>query len=127
MSKIEIKTFATWESRTNILGKQTTPLMLKIEIDNNTNEIFTIDSICISIKLDYIIFKTSKDILKQTKSYSINSKSSFSFNLDVRYLLNKYSPNKKFKVKIISNNETFESDIVYLDTLKVFNDNKGII
>ncbi len=58
MSKIEIKTFATWESITNILGKQTTPLLLQVDIENKTNEVLKIDSICISIKHNYILFST---------------------------------------------------------------------
>lgn len=127
MSKIEIKTFATWESLTNILGKQTTPLLLQVDVENKTNGVFIISSICISIKHNYILFKTSEDVLKQTKSYSINPKSTFSFKLDVRHLLSKYSTDKKFKVKIESNNEVYESDIVYLGALKVFNDKKGLI
>ena len=127
MNKIEIKTFTTWESLTNILGKQTSPLLLQIDIENKTNNIFKIDSICVSIKHNYILFKTSEDILKQTKSYSINPKSSFSFKFDVRHLLSKYSTDKKFKVKVESNSEIFESDIVHLGALKVFNDRKGLI
>lgn len=127
MSKIEIKTFATWESITNILGKQTTPLLLQVDIENKTNEVFKIDSICISIKHNYILFSTSEDILKQTKPYSINPKTTFSFKLDVRHLLSKYSTDKKFKVKVESNNDIYESDIVHLGALKVFNDKKGLI
>ena len=127
MSKIEIKTFATWESITNILGKQTTPLLLQVDIENKTNEVFKIDSICISIKHNYILFSTSEDILKQTKPYSINPKTKISFKLDVRHLLSKYSTDKKFKVKVESNNDIYESDIVHLGALKVFNDKKGLI
>ena len=123
MSKIEIKTFATWESLTNILGKQTTPLLLQVDIDNKTDEIFIIESICISIKHD----NTFEDVLKQTKLYSIKPKTIFSFKLVVRHLLNNYSADEKFKVKVESNNEIFESDIVYLGALKVFNDKKGLI
>ena len=123
MCKIEIKTFATWESLTNLSGKQTTPLLLQVDIDNKTDEVFIIDSICISIKHD----NTSEDVLKQTKQYSINPKKTFSFKLDVRHLLNNYSTDEKFKVKVDSNNEIFESDIVHLGALKVFNDKKDLI
>jgi hypothetical protein len=45
----------------------------------------------------------------------------------VRHLLNNYSTDEKFKVKVESNNEIFESDIVHLGALKVFNDKKGLI
>jgi len=123
MNKIEIKTFATWESLTNLLGKKTTPLLLQVDIENKNDEIFIIDSICISIKHA----DSFTDVLKQTKSYSINPKSTFSFKLDVRHLLNNYSTDEKFKVKVESNNEIFESDIVHLGALKVFNDKKGLI
>lgn len=117
----------TSESITNILGTKTTPLVLQVDIDNKTNQVFRIDSICISIKHNYFLFSTSKDVLKQSKQYSINPKSTFSFKLDVRQLLNKYSTDKKFKVKIESNNEVYESDIVHLGALKVFNDKKDLI
>ena len=123
MNKIEIKTFATWESLTNILCKQTTPLLLQIDIENKTDEIFTINSICISIKHA----DSFSDVLKQSKSYSINPKSTFSFKLNVRHLLDNYSTDEKFKVKVESDNEVFESDIVHLGALKVFNDKKGLI
>lgn len=123
MNKIEIKTFATWESLTDVLGKQTTPLLLQIDIENNTNEIFIIDSICISIKHS----DSFTDVLKQTKSYLINPKNTFSFKLDVKHLFNNYSIDEKFKIKVVSNNEIFESDIVYLGTLKAFNDKKDLI
>lgn len=124
MNKIVINTFATWESLTTVFGTKTTPLLLQIEVENKTNQKIIVDSICISIKNNYVFFKTSNDILKQTKNYTINPKSTFSFKLDVRHLLSKYSTDKKFKVKVTSNNEIFESDVVHLGALKVFNDCK---
>lgn len=119
MTKIKINTFATWESSTNVFDNQRAPLLLQIDVENKTDEKIIIDSICFSVKQNYLLFKTEKDILKRTKKYAINPKMTFSLEIDVNYLLNRYSANKKFNVKMVSNNEVFESDIVHLGALKV--------
>ncbi len=118
MTKIKINTFATWESSTNVLDNQQAPLLLQIDVENKTDEKVIIDSICFSIKHNYLLFKTEKDVLKRAKKYAINPKMTFSLEIDVNYLLNRYSANKKFNVKMVSNNEVFESDIVHLGALK---------
>ena len=119
MTKIKINTFATWESLTNVFDNKRAPLLLQINVENKTDEKVIIDSICFSVKHNYLLFKTEKDILKRTKKYAVNPKMTSSLEIDVQYLLNKYSANKKFNVKIVSNNEIFESDIVHLGALKV--------
>ena len=73
---------------------------LALEIHNKTSRDITIDSICISIKNNYLLFSTSSDELKQSKSYLIRSNSKFDFKLDVRHLFERYSTSKKFKVKV---------------------------
>nr|WP_315154599.1 hypothetical protein [uncultured Flavobacterium sp.] len=119
MTKLKINTFATWESSTNVFDNQRAPLLLQIDVENKTDEKLIIDSICFSVKHNYLLFKTDKEILKRTKKYAINPKMTLSLEMDVHYLLNKYSAKKKFNVKIVSNNEIFESDIVHLGALKV--------
>lgn len=119
MTKLKINTFATWESSTNVFDNQRAPLLLQLDVENKTDEKLIIDSICFSVKHNYLLFKTDKEILKRTKKYAINPKMTLSLEMDVHYLLNKYSAKKKFNVKIVSNNEVFESDIVHLGALKV--------
>ncbi|MBF4473716.1 MULTISPECIES: hypothetical protein [Flavobacterium] len=121
MTKIKINTFAKWESFTSVFNNQGAPLLLQIDIENKTDEKVIIDSICFSIKHNFILFKTQKDILKRAKKYAINPKMTISLEIDVRYLFNKYSTNKKFNIKIVSNNEIFESDIVHLGCIENFN------
>jgi meiotically up-regulated gene 157 (Mug157) protein len=125
MTKIKINTFATWDSLSNAFHNNRSPLLLQIDVENKTDEKVIIDSICFSVKHNYLLYKTSKDILKKTKKYAISPKMTFSLELDAQYLLNRYSPNKKFNVKIISNNEVFESDVVNLGALKVYNENNS--
>ena len=104
MNELEIKPFATWEVSTGLVGTFKTPLILLIEIQNKTNRDITIDSICLSIKTNYLLFNASSD----------------EFKLDVIRLFEKYSDNKKFKVKVTSKDKIFESEIVHLGALKVF-------
>jgi hypothetical protein len=118
MTKLKINTFAKWESLTNIFDNRRAPLLLQIDVENKTDEKVIIDSICFSVKHNYLFFKTEKDILNRTKKYAISPKMTFSLEIDVQYLLNKYSATKKFNVKMVSNNEVFESDIVHLGALK---------
>jgi len=122
MNELEIKTFATWETSVGLLGSFKTPLVLLVEVHNKTSRDISIDSICISIKTNYLLFSTSSDELKQSKTYIIRANSKFKFELNVRHLLERYSTNKKFKVKITSNNKVFESDMVSIGALKSFND-----
>jgi hypothetical protein len=93
-----------------------------VEIHNKTSRDITIDSICISIKNNYLLFSTSSDELKQSKSYLIRSNSKFEFKLDVRHLFERYSTSKKFKVKVTSNTKVFESDMVSIGALKSISD-----
>ncbi len=122
MNELEIKTFATWETSVGLLGNFKTPLLLLIEVHNKTSRDITIDSICISIKNNYLLFNTSSDELKQSKTYTIRGNSKFDFKLDVRHLFERYSTSKKFKVKVTSNTKVFESDMVNIGTLKSFSD-----
>lgn len=122
MIELEIKTFATWETSVGLLGNFKTPLILLVEIHNKTSRDITIDSICISIKNNYLLFSTSSDELKQSKSYLIRSNSKFDFKLDVRHLFERYSTSKKFKVKVTSNTKIFESDMVSIGALKSISD-----
>lgn len=122
MNELEIKTFATWETSVGLLGNFKTPLILLIEVHNKTSCDITIDSICISIKKNYLLFSASSDELKQSKNYVIRGNSKFKFKLDVRHLFERYSTSKKFKIKVTSNTKVFESDMVSIGALKSISD-----
>lgn len=114
MNKISINTFAQWTEDTTIVGVITYPLQLLVEVTNNTMENFYIKKICISVK-NLIL---SEDALEQNKTYKILPNSKFEFTLDIRHILNSYKSNKKFTVKITSNdNEVFESEQISVDIL----------
>jgi hypothetical protein len=117
MKKIDIRTYATWISETNIFGTHTTPLLLQVEIHNNTSKDVIIRGICISAKSNFLLFNTSKDILRQDKNYIVNAKSKFSFQFDIRHILTQYSADKKFTVKIFSDIGNYESDKLTVNML----------
>lgn len=127
MNKIEISTCATWELSQTVIGDFTTPLMLQIDIKNNTDKPVQIHSICVSIKYNYILFVRSKDILKRDFNFKINQYKNYSIQMNIRYLFNQYSNNKKFKVKLFTNIGVYESDIIDLDALRYINKNKKLI
>jgi len=106
MENVTLLTAAKWELVTGILGAYTTPLLLNITIKNNRSSNVKIKRIGISIKS----FIWSTEI--------IEAKSKFGFDLDVRYILNKYSETKEFTVKVkFENGETLESSILTVKML----------
>lgn len=127
MTKIKINTFATWESLTNVFDNRKKPVLLQIDVKNKSDERVIIDSICFSIKQNYLFFKTSKDVLKKMKKYEIRPNMTFSLKLDIQHLLREYSTDKKFNIKIISKNEVYESDIFQLGALKALNNSNATV
>jgi len=114
MENVTLLTAAKWELVTGILGAYTTPLLLNITIKNNRSSNVKIKRIGISIKS----FIWSTEILGADKDDIIEAKSKFGFDLDVRYILNKYSETKEFTVKVkFENGETLESSILTVKML----------
>ncbi len=109
MKDIRINTYSTWERSTSIFGVHTTPLLLLVEIKNNTNTNFEITGICISTKNNYFFFETSTDILHTNSNQIVKPHSKFEFKIDVRHIIENYSSTKNFTVKVISDNESYES------------------
>lgn len=118
MKDIKIETFATWEMQTGIFGTSTTPLILQIDIKNNTNTRFDITGICISVKTNFVLFDTSEDILRANKKEMVSPNSKFSFKIDIRHIQSKYPTDKKFTVKIFGKDKNYESDKLSIDKLK---------
>lgn len=106
MPKITIETYKTWTQ--SIFGSG--PLYLRATIINHTNSKFIIREICISIKTNYIIFNTSKDVLVQLNTYTISPYGKYNFDIDIQHVYNINNLSKKFTVKVYGDNDTFESN-----------------
>jgi hypothetical protein len=122
MKDIKIETFATWELQIGIFGASTTPLILQIDVKNNTNVKFDITGICVSMKKDFFLFGKSEDILYANKNEAVSPHSKFTFKIDIRHLQSQYSTNKKFTIKVFGKNKNYESDEL---SIKILEEIKG--
>jgi hypothetical protein len=118
MKDIKIETFATWELQTGIFGTSSTPLILQIDVKNNTNTKFNITGICVSLKRDFILFGTSKDILYANKNENVAPNSKFTFKIDIYHLQSNYSADKKFTIKVFGKNKNYESEELSINHLQ---------
>ncbi len=110
MKDIVIQTFSKWSQSVSIFGSHTTPVHLLVRVLNNKNKKFIIRSVCVSTKTDYWLFEISNDILHNTRTFIVNSNSNFDYEIDVRHIIENYSRNKKFTIKITGDTGTYESE-----------------
>lgn len=124
MNDITVKARFFVEEGINIFG---TYILgnLTIDVVNNTNRIIELTSICLSIKRNFIFFKTSKDILHKNISVHIQPRENIDFNFDAKQIVENYPSNKNFTVKISSNDKIYQSEEVNIDTLKILASKKG--
>lgn len=119
MQQIKIKAFATWVKEIGILGVRTSPLYLRVEVENKTSSNFMIDKVCISIKKDWLFFTTLKeDILEENVKFGVSKNKSFAFRLDICNILNYYNDKTKFTVKMNIKNKVYESEILTVSKLQ---------
>lgn len=119
MQQINIKAFVTWVKEIGILGVRTSPLYLRVEVENKTSSNFMIDKVCISIKKDWLFFTTLKeDILEENVKFGVSKNKPFAFRLDIRNILNYYDDKTKFTVKMNIKNKVYESEILTVSKLQ---------
>lgn len=119
MRDIELSTFAEWIRSGNILGVWDSPLKLRLEVMNNGSAAFVVRGICISVKNDYLLWKSSKDILPQITNDRIDPQGKYIYKVDVRHILRSYSANKQFTMKVFGDDVVFESDILSVNLLNL--------
>lgn len=120
MSKINIEMNAGWEIVTNIFGSHQLPLTLVANLTNNTNNRIKINKIFVSIKHNFLLFETSKEILWLDNPFILNATDVAKCEFNLNSILKEYNQNKKFTIRILFNeNEIIESEKV---SIKILND-----
>lgn len=117
---IRIQTFKQWTRSYSLVGVSDTPIKLLVKIIDDRNQNFVLNDICISVKRNFILFKTlRRDILKQKINKKATNKINNEYSLDLRNIALNYNEFTYFTVKVLVNGKSFESEPLTLSELNV--------